>query len=240
MAPLFKYDYITFLIMSLKSNISIRCVGFVFAFLVASMASFNGFSQEKDFGSWIDMDVTHKLNSFTIGAMGEFYTKDRNESIDRMSIGAKGDYSLSPSLNFGTGYLLMNYPKGDFNELRNRFYLQTELRKYLSNWAFSLRERMQLTLYPETIEKERNAFLYWRNRIRVEYRNTHLKIEPVFDIESLCLTNKGSLNGIDEYRYSLGLNYKLTNMHKIKFYGLISKTHKAKFYALGLDYSLKL
>ncbi len=220
--------------------ISIRCVVCILIFYVALSIPFNGLSQERDFGCWIDVDVTHKLNSFTIGAMGEFYTKDRYESIDRMSIGAKGDYSLSPSLNFGTGYLLMNYPKSDFNELRNRFYLQTEFRKYMSNWAFSLRERMQLTLYPETNEQEHNTFMYWRNRIRVEYRNTHLKIEPVFDIESFCLTNKGSLNGIDEHRYSLGLNYKLTNLHKIKFYGLISKTRKTKFYALGLDYSLKL
>lgn len=240
MAPLFDYNFITFLIMRLRNNISVRGVVYIFAFHIVISISFKGFSQEKDFGSWIDVDVTHKSNEYVFGLFGEFYTKDQNKSVDRVSLGAKGDYCLSPGLTLGTGYLLMSYPKGNINELRNRVYLQTEIRKYLPNWLFSLREKMQLTLYPETKEKKHDAFVYWRNRIRVEYRNAHLKIEPVFDMESFYLVNKGSYNGIDEYRYSLGFNYKLTNHQKVKLYGLISYNHSSKFYALGLDYSLKL
>lgn len=240
MAPLFNYNLITFLIMGLRNVIPVRRVLCIFIFHVITTISFKGFSQEKDFGSWVDVDVSHKSDKFMFGLLGEFYTKSQNKSVDRVSIGAKGDYFLSPALVLGTGYLLMDYSKENLKELRNRVYVQIELKKYLSNWHFSLRERMQLTLYPETKEKELNAFLYWRNRIKVEYQCTNFKIEPVFDIESFCLANKGRLNGIDEYRYSLGLNYKLSTKHKIKFYGLISNTYKAKFYALGLDYSLKL
>ena len=226
--------------MRLRSNISVRHIVRIFAFQFFIAISFEGFSQEKDFGSWIDIEVTHKLDKCVFGLLGEFYTKDRNESVDRVSIGAKGDYPLAPGLNVGTGYLLMNYPQRNLSEVRNRVYLQADLKKYLSNWVFSLRERMQLTLIPATKEKRHDSSLYWRNRIRVEYRNEHLKIEPVFDIESFCLVNKGSCNGIDEYRYSLGFNYKLKNYQTIKFYGLISYNNSSKFYALGLDYCLKL
>jgi Protein of unknown function (DUF2490). len=226
--------------MGLRSNISVRHVVRIFVFQFFIAISFGGFSQEKDFGSWIDIDITHKLGKCAFGLLGEFYTKDRNESVDRVSVGAKGDYQLAPGLNVGTGYLLMNYCQQNLREVRNRVYLQTDQKKYLSNWAFSLRERMQLTLIPARKEKKHESSLYWRNRIRVEYRNEHLKIEPVFDIESFCLINRLSCNGIDEYRYSLGFNYKLKNYQKIKFYGLISYNNTSRFYALGLDYSLKL
>jgi hypothetical protein len=240
MAPLFDYSFVTFPIMRLINSISFRGVVYIFVFHVVLSISFEGFAQERDFGAWIDIDVTHKSNKYVFGLLGEFYTKGQNKSVDRVSLGVKGDYFLFSDLTLGSGYLLMNYPTGDLNELRNRVYLQTELRKYLSRWLFCLRDKMQLTLIPAANEKKHDSSLYWRNRIRVEYRNEHLKIEPVLDMESFCLINKGSHNGIDEYRYSLGFNYKLTNNQKVKLYGLKSYNRSTIFYALGLEYSLKL
>ncbi len=212
---------------------------FVLIFLFTLLATGKGSAQENDLGTWIDVTAMHKIRSMSFGLMGEFYTKDRNQSVERASIGLKGDYALTPSLNCGFGYLLMNYYKTGYNELRNRFYLQSELGWHLSKFAFSMRERMQVTFYPETMASSKDTYSYWRNRIKVEYNNGSWKLVPVVDVESFLLVGKGSRNRFDEFRYSAGVNYKLTRNQKVKLYGLLADTQKVNLFVLGVGYDLK-
>lgn len=199
-----------------------------------------GFSQENDWGSWMDVDVMRKINSASFGLMGEFYTKNQLQSIERMSIGAKGEYAFTPAVSCGAGYLLMNYFKTGYHEYRNRLYAQTEYKKNISRLTFGLRERMQFTFYPETKDHLSETCAYWRNRFKIEYKNSQWKIEPVADIETFYLTGKSNQNGFDETRYSAGINIKVSGIQKLKVYGLLSDTHAEHFYVIGLDYSLKL
>lgn len=197
-------------------------------------------AQEHDLGTWIDLEAMHETGHVAYGLMGEFYTKDKNTSVERVSVGVKAGYPLSKTWNCNIGYLLMNYYKTGYTELRNRVYLQAEYKKRISNWAFGLRERMQVTFYPETMESSKEVCSYWRNRFKVEYRNSNWKVVPVADVESFYLVGKGSENGFDEFRYSLGVSFKLSKNQELKVYGMLSDTSDLQFYILGLAYDLNL
>ena len=77
-------------------------------------------------------------------------------------------------LNAGGGYLLMNFNRPGFNELRDRFYFQVEPSWHLSKFLFSFRERLQITLYPETRTNEPDAY-YWRNRFESLHSGSSLR-----------------------------------------------------------------
>jgi hypothetical protein len=214
----------------------------IFILIVLCLISFslNGLAQKNDLGTWIDVEAIHENTSIDYGFMGEFYTKDHNKQVERVSVGCKGDYFLTTSLKCGVGYLLMNYFKPGYTELRNRVYFQSEFRKQFSNWNFSMRERMQITLYPETTEHSGSTYSYWRNRLRIEYKNIYWHIVPVADFESFYLVGKGRQNEFDEFRYSLGVSFIFAKKQKVKIYGMLSDASDLKFYILGLAFDLNL
>ena len=77
-----------------------------------------------------------KNSANSIGLFGEFYTNDNSRSIDRMSIGVKGDLSFTHWLKAGAGYALMNFIHPGYNELRDRIYVQAEPFWHLSKIHF--------------------------------------------------------------------------------------------------------
>ena len=199
----------------------------------------NLFAKDKDFGVWLDLAATRKIRSATIGLMGEFYTLNNSSSIERTSVGLKGDYSFLPFLSAGVGYLLMNYKCHGYNELRDRFYFQVEPSWHLSDFFFSFRERLQITLYPETRTTEPNAY-YWRNRFEACYKNSEWKLEPLINIESFYLLRGMDRKSFDEFRFALGANYHLTKNQNIKFYGMYADETDLNRCILGIAYDIKL
>ena len=199
----------------------------------------NLFARDKDFGVWLDLAATRKVRSATIGLMGEFYTLNNSSSIERTSIGLEGNYSFLPCLNAGVGYLLMNYNHPAYDELRDRFYFHVEPSWHFSNFFFSFRERLQITLYPETRTSEPNTY-YWSNRFDVCYKNSEWKLEPLINIESFYLLGDVDLKPFDEFRFMLGANYRLTRNQSIKFYGLYTDETDLNRCILGVAYEIKL
>ena len=199
----------------------------------------NADAKENDFGIWIDMAAIKKIHSATFGLLGEFYTRNNSNSIERTSIGLKGDYSFFPWLSAGAGYLFMNFKRPGYMELRNRYYFQVEPSWHSSRFYFSFRERLQVTLFPET-RTNASATHYWRNRFEACYRNSEWKFEPLIDLESLSLLNGADLKYCDELRILLGSNYHITNNQKIKFYGMLTTGASQDRFIVGIAYEIKL
>ena len=195
--------------------------------------------KETDFGVWNDLSVMKKIQATSLGLFGEFYTNDNSRSIDRMSIGVKGDYSFAYWLNVGAGYALMNFVHPGYNELRDRFYVQAEPTWRLSKFIISFRQRMQLTLYPQTQTNASNTF-HWRNRLEVSYRNPFHKVEPLADIESWYLFGNTDATHFTEFRFILGANYHLTKYQKVKCYGMFTDGTILNRFILGISYELQL
>jgi len=195
--------------------------------------------KKTNFGVWNDLSVMRKIRSTSLGLFGEFYTKENSRSIDKMSIGVKGDVSVAHWLNAGAGYALMNFVHPGYNELRDRFYVQAEPFWHLSKFIMSFRQRMQLTLYPQTQTNASNTF-HWRNRLEVCYKNPSHKVEPLADIESWYLFGSSIATHFTEFRFILGANYHLTKYQKVKCYGMLTDGTFLNRFILGISYELQL
>ncbi len=196
-------------------------------------------AEETDTRTWIDLFATKKIRSATIGLIGEIYTINHNTSIERTSIGLKGDYSFFPWLSAGTGYILVNFQHPGYHELAHRFYFQAEPAWKLSRFFFSFRERLQVTLYPSTRTNEVESY-FWRNRFEVCYKSGKTKLEPLINIESLYLINHIETNPISEIRYTVGTYYHFAKNQKFKFYGMFTDGTHLDRYILGVVYDIKL
>ena len=210
------------------------------SFLLFNLFGITGISAKKnDFGVWIDYSATKKICSVSFGFLGEIYTRDNSSKMDRVSFGLKGDYQFLPWLSAGTGYVLINFYRDGYNELADRLYFQLEPSWHNSDFYFSFRERMQMTLYPETHTNAPTSY-YWRNRLEVVYKHNSSKIEPVTDIETLYRFGDFNHSLTNGYRLTLGVFYHPTKNQKIKFYGMITDGTIVAQYVVGINYEIKL
>jgi len=196
-------------------------------------------AKESDTRTWIDLFATKKIKATTVGLIGEIYTMDNNSTLERLSIGLKGDYSFFPWLSAGTGYVLINFNHQVYHELASRIYFQAEPSWHVARFLFSFRERLQITLYPNTKTAEINTY-YWRNRFETVYSGGKKKLEPLIDLESLYLLNDIDLNPFTEFRFTLGANYNMNHSQHFKFYGMFTDGTHLNRYILGILYNFKL
>ena len=77
-------------------------------FLLLVILCGNVSAQDDDFGLWLDAFANKKIQSSEFSLYGEFFTRNNNRSIDRVSIGLEGDRSVFKFMKIGLGYLLMN------------------------------------------------------------------------------------------------------------------------------------
>lgn len=127
-------------------------------------------SKEKDFGVWLDFAAMKKFHKASLGVVGEFYTRANSTSIDRTSVGFKGEYRILHWLNGGAGITWMNFKLPGFLERRQRFYFQVEPYFKYSDFVFFFRERLQCTLYPESNTNYPRVY-YWVFPMRSYFKN---------------------------------------------------------------------
>ncbi len=145
------------------------------------------FTQDHDFGLWLDVSAIKEYVSTSVQLYSELYTNDNNQSIDRAGLGFGVSHKVFPTLNMDIGYLFMDKNKMGNYEQRQRFYSQAQLSKKLKNIKFSFRERLQLTRYPKNVQGDCNYLTYWRNRLKVSYKIDRSKITPLVGRGDICL-----------------------------------------------------
>jgi hypothetical protein len=197
------------------------------------------FAKENDFGVWMDLSATKKIRSANLGIISEIYTKDNSGTLDRISIGLKGDYAVLPWLSAGTGYVLIDFFRAGYRELADRFYLQLLPSWRRDNFSFSFRERLQLTIFPETRTNAANM-LYWRNRFESSYKENSWKFEPLIDLESMYYFGHNNQIPRIGYRFIVGTNYYPSGNQKIKIYGMLTDGSIVAQYVFGVSYEFRL
>lgn len=196
-------------------------------------------AKSDDFCVWNDINAIKKFRTSSISVFSEFFTKQNSSIIDRLSIGLKGDHAIKPWLSGGAGFSLLNFNRITYHENVDRFYLQLEPNWHLANFFFSFRERMQITLYPQTRTNAETTF-YWRNRLEVMLKRAKKKLEPLVDVETFYLCKDLDLSLFNEVRITLGANYYLAKNQKFKLYGMMTDSKILNRYILGLSYEFKL
>jgi hypothetical protein len=197
------------------------------------------FAKKNDSGVWLDLAATKKIHSTTIGLVSEIYTRNNSSTLDRLSIGLKGDYSFLPWLSAGTGYVLIDFFRAGYRELADRFYLQVVPSWRCDNFSFSFRERLQMTIFPESRTNAPNS-LYWRNRFESSYKENSWKFEPLIDLESMYFFGDNNQIPRIGYRFIIGSNYYPSVNQKIKIYGMLTDGSIVCQYIFGISYEFRL
>ncbi len=191
-------------------------------------------AQQKDWGVWLDAEANKKIKNTVLALTSEFYTKDKSVDIERISVGTRAAYSPTPYAKGELGYLLMNYNILKKSELRNRIFSSISFQYEIRKLEIACRERIQFTrkFDPETIN--RNSW-DWRNQFKFKYEKKILGGMPLATVELFHPIGEKESPFLDEYRYSLGLNYPA-----LLLYGMWIDTLQTDFFAMGITFELRL
>ncbi len=194
---------------------------------------------DKTTGIWIDMAVTKKVHSFILGITSEVLTKNDWTTLERVGLGCKADYPLFKWLNAGVAFSFLDFKRTGYYELKERYYVQLEPFWHISNFYFSFRERLQLSVSPKYRDLSPDSY-YWRNRFEAYYKPGASKLEPLVNFEEWYHIGDYNHSITTGYRISLGANYRPTPREKFKIYGMLTDGTIISQYIVGVSCEFKL
>lgn len=167
--------------------------------------------------------------------------------IDRLATSLEGDYSITKRWNAGLAYTwLYNHNlKEDIYASRNRFYLYLRYKQKFGNWSFYIREKYQSTYRDE--EKENVNYSpknVLRSKAEVAYKIKSVSLTPYINGQFRYQLNHPTKNEIDQYRWSVGAEYKFNKRLSADLYfqkeGELNKKKPDKVSIIGTTLKIKI
>lgn len=225
---------------------------FIFVFLWFSVMTATGQSSS-DFGIWSTIEIQKKLNKkWSMNGEAELRTRENSSEIGRWGLKIGGDYTIIKEIKVGLAYQFLYFHDIEYWDFqsRHRFIGFLQGRKKWGNFAFSLRERFQMTTKDDSdrIKDSGKVDTYkidpewsWRNRIKVIYDIPESKFSPSFSFESFYQLNNPDGNEFDGLRYTLSVAYRLNKQHTFDVSGIFDKeinvNNPVDRYILSVGYS---
>ncbi len=171
-------------------------------------------AQDNDMGTWLGVNLSKDLTK-SVGIELEEEVrifKDFSE-IDRFASEIAAFYKLNRNLKGGVGYgwIYDHDVKDSFWENRHRFYAYIRGKIKTGRFTVSLREKYQSTYYDKSVKGyDYSPRRYLRSRLGVEYDIPNNKAAPYVAAEMHYQLNNPDGNKIDDWRYSIGLEFPLS------------------------------
>ena len=208
----------------------------IIGMLLATAAT--SFAQGDDFGVWYELGAEKKLSSkWSIGAEGEFRTRNNSRTADRWSAGLNAEYKIIKGLKVSAGYtLLYDNNKEEFDlksdglrpnkwtpsywGVRHRTNVSLSGNVDIGRLNIALRERWQYTYRPMAEDKKYDfdneewrsvngkGKNVLRSRLQLSYDIPHWKFDPTASVEMF-----NDKSGIAKMRYLVGVDYKYQKKH---------------------------
>jgi hypothetical protein len=222
---------------------------FLFCFLLSLFVCFpvHTYSQETDFGTWLDANVSKKITKkLEIQADEEVRIFQNFSEINRFATSIGASYSFFKILKGETGYTwIYHHDVNDsYWDNRHRYYVQLIEKVNVGRLAFSLRERFQSTFQKIVKKSDYSPQNYLRSRLQVAWDIRNSKLEPYSSAEVIYQLNNPDGNVIDNLRYTLGTEFPLTKKLSMDTYLRISRDinvkHQGNLYLIGIDLNCKL
>lgn len=209
-------------------------------------------SLDPEFGGRLSIGIDKKIKKgLHVTLEEEIRMKDNFGSLGRLqtTIGVK--YKVLPYLRLGVGYIMINPYDSDssqFSDIRHRFFFDATGTLRFGDWAFSLKERFQLTHRTGDYNEYQNPAnaMMLKSRLMVKYKG-FLKTEPYAYFEMRHYLNAPVINAsfdgtnyytptgsrkgdagwfldgfngsyLNRFRASLGADYNINKQHTITFY----------------------
>lgn len=210
-----------------------------FLFVFFSIA----YSQEKDFGLWLDAGVEAKIIK---GLKAEFNQEVRlaeNASrLDKTLTDIGVNYAFNRYFGMGVFYRFTASNDKTSGVIGiHRVYTDLSLKYKIHRFSFNWRSRFQTEDFESTAFEKKYPAWYNRNKFSCKYNIPKIPLNPFISYEAFYQVNKSLGNKFDKYRATLGIDYKLFTSHTISIWYMIQQemnvTDPTTSYILGLEYS---
>ena len=202
------------------------------------------YAQSDDFGIWTSVGVEKNFGKkWSIGAEGEFRTRNVSKTADRWSFGLYGSYKIVKGLKLSAGYTLLydnnkesisyHEEDGTFNNwrpsywgLRHRFSVSLTGSVDAGRFKLSLRERWQYTYRPEkTTDRYDFDNEWWEDKtVRGKGRNVmRSRFRVEYDVAKCKIDPYADVElynamALQKVRYTVGADWKVKKKHSFGLY----------------------
>lgn len=186
-------------------------IKWVLAALMCSSHFFHIQAQSEDFGTRYAIAVSGGIvKKLTWNLEFEERLNNNSTSQDRTLAQASLKYELFDKIKIGTGYRMTYvYQEVQNNTLKHRYYIDLSYTDKLARFRPSYRCRWQYG--GEDIFTQSEAKQVLRQRIKVGYKPFGLPISPYVAAESFTELNSTHQGLIQAYRYSIGMEVKISS-----------------------------
>lgn len=205
-------------------------------------------AQEKDFGTWLTVNITKDLTKRLELEFEEEVRIVRDfGKISRFGTSAGLSYQLANFLKAAAGYewLYRHDINDDLWDNRHRVYFQLVAKAKLGRIDVSLKEKFQSTYINEDIKGfDYSPENYLRSRLQVAWDIKGSKMEPYASVEMHNQLNNPDGNSIDDWRYTAGVEFPLAKKLDLDTYLRLDHEQNVKnpvdLYLIGINLKWKL
>ena len=217
--------------------------------LIIALIPVIGFAQgtvndlETDLGARVNISLNKKIaKGLHVIAEGEVRLSDNFSSLGRYQAGVGVTYKISPVFKVGAGYQFIE-KKNSSSEWkpRHRFYADARAALSAGDWAFSLKERLQLTHREVNNVYQNNPnSLSLKSRFKISYKGfstvtpyVYAELRIVFNDPACSATWSTTSQAYSDYTFKgytdaylnrvrgcLGAEWKVSKRHALDFYVL--------------------
>ncbi len=235
-------------LLRLKNAVMFKRLLFIVSVFLFCLFPFHSQAQENDHGTWLSVDISKEITKKLDLEFEEEVRifKDFSE-INRFGTSLGGSYSVNKQLKGGVGYtwLYRHDINDNFWENRHRYYAYATGKAELGRFTFALREKFQSTYYDTSLKgNDYSPVNYLRSRLEVDWDVRGFKPEPYASAEMHYQLNNPDGNEIDDWRYTLGINFPLSKKMDLDAYLRLDQEVNVKkpvnLYLIGINLKFNL
>ena len=229
---------------TLKFSIVIKLQKFFLALLLCFISSVGFVSaQWNDAQLWTSVSIEKKvIKSFSVSLAEEVRFTDNINELGEFFTDIGLNYKINKNWRISGNYRFTNKIQLDNSySKRHRYYFDLSYRRKVYMLTIVLRTRFQSQY--KNINSSENGHLpeyYSRNKLTLKYNATR-RLSPYISAEAFIPLNNPKVGGIDNMRYSAGLEWEFIKNSTFDFYYMIQQQYQAKNperdFVAGIGYS---
>jgi hypothetical protein len=218
--------------------------GFILLFLVFS--GMTAWSQEKDAGLWLSVNLEKKITpAFTFTFTEEVRMNENITEIGTIFSDFGLAYRLGSRFKISANYRFANKRRiDDSYSNRNSYYFDFTYREKINPLLFLLRARFQ-SLYTDIFTSPEGKTPDWYSRIKLTVKlDINARIKPYIYAESFFKMNDPERIMLSDMRYCAGFEYSFNRLNMVDLFYMIQQEYNVNnpetYFIIGIGYFFTL
>ncbi|MDR0713282.1 MAG: DUF2490 domain-containing protein [Bacteroidales bacterium] len=207
---------------------NIRIFFIVVLLLLSGMAAK---ARSRDFGIWTGVQAEKKWTRWSWNGELELRMRDNARTVGRWGLKLGGNCAVVKNLRIGAAYQFLYFHDTEYDDFQPRHRLTTFAlgKQKWGNFAFSLREKIQVTTKDESdrIKKSGKIDTYkinpawsWRNRLKIACDIPRCRFTPAISAETFYQLNRPDGNRFNGVRIAVSVACRIDRKSTLNISGI--------------------